>query len=178
MQYSPDGRDWTDGPETSVFNAIREGGPPNLWDPLDVPDRRIKAYGRVYTANARSCGVMWSSDLLHWGGVGALPGPGPPIRHAAGGDPRRSAASPSLSGCLRRERGGPALLLRSEYCRGSVSVRLLAVHVRSPQDFALAVSRDGLNFTRVKNGESTLPAGPLGAWDSYGSHEQVAPARR
>lgn len=31
---------------------------------------------------------------------------------------------------------------------------------------ALAVSRDGLNFTRVKNGSRTLPVGPAGAWDS------------
>jgi len=33
-------------------------------------------------------------------------------------------------------------------------------------EFALAVSRDGLNFTRVKNGQRTLPVGPPGSWDS------------
>jgi hypothetical protein len=33
-------------------------------------------------------------------------------------------------------------------------------------EFALAVSRDGLNFTRVKNGGRTLAVGPPGSWDS------------
>lgn len=33
-------------------------------------------------------------------------------------------------------------------------------------DGALAVSRDGLNFTRVKNGGRTFPVGPAGSWDS------------
>jgi hypothetical protein len=33
-------------------------------------------------------------------------------------------------------------------------------------DVGLAVSRDGFNFTRVKNGERSLCVGPPGAWDS------------
>jgi len=33
-------------------------------------------------------------------------------------------------------------------------------------ELALAVSRDGFNFTRVRNGSRTLPVGPAGAWDS------------
>src|SRR5215471_13776687 len=31
---------------------------------------------------------------------------------------------------------------------------------------ALAVSRDGFNYTRVQNGEFILPRRPAGAWDS------------
>ena len=70
VQYSPDGEQWTEGPEVSVMNALRENSMPNLWDTLDIPERRLKTYGRAYTVNARSCGVMWTSgDLLHWAGL-------------------------------------------------------------------------------------------------------------
>ena len=164
--YSPDGDHWTDGPEVSILNAIYEGGTPNLWDTLDIPDRRIKIYGRVFSTNARSCGMMWSKDLLHWEGAEhpldpddpygkPLPKPGAgPLRGQIFLDACAGKGEDQLYSCTVRIVEGLYMCL---YWPCSFEHRY---------DGALAVSRDGFNFTRVKNGGRTLPVGPAGAWDS------------
>ena len=183
VQYSPDGKKWTDGPETSILNGIREGGSPNLWDPLDLPERRIKIYGRVYTSNARSCGMMWSSDLLRWAGGENFLDPDDPY-----------GAPPALTPANRPVKD--AYTMRAQVfldaCAGKGEDQIYNCDVAiveglyfcnywpcTPEhrmDIALAVSRDGLNFTRIKNGERLLPVGPAGAWDS-GYIFQVLPRR-
>jgi len=164
--YSPDARNWTDGPEVSVLNAMYEGGTPNLWDPLDAPERRIKIYGRVFSSNSRSCGMMWSQDLIHWEGAEHNLDPDDPYGKPPG--------NPS-TGPLRGQIFLDACAGKGEDQIYSCRVRIveglyLCVYwpcsFENRYDGALAVSRDGLNFTRVKNGGRTLPVGPAGAWDS------------
>ncbi|NUQ66014.1 MAG: hypothetical protein HUU20_26435 [Pirellulales bacterium] len=163
--YSPDGRNWSDGPEVSVLNAIFEGGTPNLWDPLD-PERPIKIYGRVFSSNSRSCGMMWSKDLLHWEGAEHYLDPDDPYGKPPG--------NPS-TGPLRGQIFLDASAGKGEDQIYSCQIRVvdgLYLCIYWPCSFehrydgALAVSRDGLNFTRVKNGGRTLPVGPAGSWDS------------
>lgn len=164
--YSPDGKTWKDGPEVSVLNALYEGAGPNLWDTLDIPERRIKAYGRVFTANSRSCGMMWTHDLVHWHGA----------EHFL--DPDQPYAKPPGTTSIGPLRGQVFL----DACAGKNEDQIYSARVTIvdglyfcvywPCSFdhryetALAVSRDGFNFTRVKNGSRTLPVGPAGAWDS------------
>ncbi len=173
VQYSPDGKHWTDGPETSVFNAIREGGRPNLWDTLDIPERRIKVYGRVYTASGRSCGMMWSSDLLRWAGAENFLDPDdpygtPPVTTPAGRpveDAYTVRAQVFLDACAGK---GENEIYDSHVAivEGLYLCQYVPCDTEMHMEWELAVSRDGFNFTRVKNGEKTLPVGPPGSWDA------------
>ncbi|NUQ65801.1 MAG: hypothetical protein HUU20_25325 [Pirellulales bacterium] len=174
VQYSPDGQRWTDGPEVSVLNAMREGASPNLWDPLDIPERRIKIYGRVYSPSFRSCGVIWTADLVHWGGLENFldaddPYGRPPAITPADNRPVEQKYT------MRGQVFLDACAGKGEdqiYSQDVVIVEGLYLCFYWPctpehrMDVALAVSRDGLNVTRVKNGTRTLPVGPAGAWDS------------
>ncbi len=166
IRYSPDGKQWTDGPEISVTNAVYEGATLNLFDPLDLPERRFKIYGRVFSVNSRSCGVMWSGDLLHWEGAEHFLDPDDPY----GKPPGQTSIGP-----MRGQVFLDACAGKGEDQIYSCQVRIeegLYVGIYWPCTFehryegALIVSRDGLNFTRVKNGERTLPVGTAGAWDS------------
>ena len=171
VQYSPDGKQWIDGPEVSVLNALRENAMPNLWDTLDIPERRLKTYGRAYTANARSCGVMWTSgDLLHWAGLEHFLDPDdpygtPPVLAPGSSKPYTMRAQIFLDACA----GKGEDQIYSWDVKIVEGLYLCGYWPCTPEhrmDYTLAVSRDGLNFTRVKNGERTLPVGPAGAWDS------------
>jgi hypothetical protein len=166
VRYSPDGKHWTDGPEVSILKGIFEAERPNLWDPLDIPERRIKVYGRIFSQNSRSCGMMWSSDLIHWHGAEHYLDPDSPYD---------KPPANSGQGALRGQIFLDACAGKGEDQIYMSSVRIvdgLYLCIYWPCSFehrydgALAVSRDGFNFTRVKNGSRTLPVGPAGAWDS------------
>jgi hypothetical protein len=164
--YSADGQHWTDGPEISALNAIYEGGTPNLWDPLDIPERRIKVYGRVYSSNSRSCGLMWTDDLLHWHGA---------EHHLDPDNPYVKRPAKTSQGPLRGQifldacagKGEDQIYVGDVHrCEGLYLCLYWPCSAEHRIDGALAVSRDGLNFTRVQNGSRTLPVGSAGAWDS------------
>jgi hypothetical protein len=164
--YSPDGQHWADGPEISVLNAIYEGGTPNLWNPLDIAERRIKVYGRVFSSNSRSCGMMWTKDLIHWEGA---------EHHLDPDNPYGKPPTKTSQGPLRGQIFLDACAGKGEdqiYSTGVALVEGLYLCFYWPCsaehriDGALAVSRDGFNFTRIENGSRTLPVGPAGAWDS------------
>ncbi len=164
--FSPDGEHWTDGPELSILNAIYECGLPNLWDPMDIPERRFKIYGRVYSSNSRSCGLMWSKDLIHWEGA---------EHHLDPDDPYGTPPSITTQGALRGQVFLDASAGKGEDQIYNPEVRIvegLYMCIYWPcsyehrYDGALAVSRDGINFTRVKNGSRALSVGPAGVWDS------------
>jgi hypothetical protein len=183
VQYSPDGRQWTEGPETSVLNALREGASPNLWDPLDIPERRIKIYGRAYTSNFRSCGMMWSSDLLRWGGGENFLDPDdpygtPPVLTPAGRPVQEAytlRGQVFLDACAGK---GEDQIYSADVAivEGLYLCQYWPCTPDHHMDVALAVSRDGLNFTRIKNGERILPVGPGGSWDA-GYIFQIQPVR-
>ncbi len=172
VQYSPDGEQWGEPVVTSAVEAMREGGRPGFYDPAD-PERPIRIYSRVYTETGRSWGVIWSRDLMHWSGLEHLLDPD---------DPYGSASSESGIGPTDKR-----YTMRGQVYMDSVAGKgedeIYATSVRFAEglyfcfywpgrtgrpltDVGLAVSRDGFNFTRVKNGERVLPVGPPGAWDS------------
>ncbi len=172
VEYSSDGDTWTDKTPTTAAESIRERGQPNLFLPQD-PERPIRTYNRVYTETGRAWGVIWSSDLLHWGGMEHLLDVDDPYGAKA------AEVAIGNSGKHYNMRG--QVYLDSVAGKGEEEIYGSTVHVaeglyfcfywpgrhgRPLTDVGIAVSRDGFNFTRVKNGERTLSLGPPGAWDS------------
>ena len=172
MEYSPDGANWTDRTETTAVESMREGGRPSVFIPED-PERPIRIYSRVYTETGRSWGVIWSRDLLRWGGMEHLLDVDDPY----GTNPAEDTIG--VTGKRYAMRG--QVYMDSVAGKGEDEIYASSVRVaeglyfcfywpgrqgRPLTDVGIAVSRDGFNFTRVKNGERTLPVGPPGAWDS------------
>ncbi len=172
VEYSPDGTQWTEQVQTTATEAMRERGRPSFFDPAD-PERPIRIYSRVYTETGRSWGVIWTRDLTSWSGLEHLLDPD---------DPYGSAPAQSGIGST-----GKSYTMRGQVYMDSVAGKgedeIYATSVRVAEglyfcfywpgrtgrpltDVGLAVSRDGFNFTRVKNGERVLPVGPPGAWDA------------
>lgn len=172
VEYSPDGEQWGEPTVVSAVEAMREGGRPSFFDAAD-PERPIRIYSRVYTETGRSWGVIWSRDLAHWSGLEHLLDPD---------DPYGSASSESGIGSTdKRYTMRGMVYLDSVAGKGEDEIYATSVRFaeglyfcfywpgrtgRPLTDVGLAVSRDGFNFTRVKNGERVLPVGPPGAWDS------------
>jgi len=172
VEYSPDGRKWTKGAQTTAAEAMREGGRPGFFDATD-PERPIRTYGRVYTETGRSWGVTWTKDLVHWAGLEHLLDPDDPY----GKTPAESGiGSTGKNYAMRGQVYLDAVAGKGEDEIYASSVRKAeglyfcfywpGSQGRPLTDVGLAVSRDGFNFTRVKNGERILPVGPPGAWDS------------
>jgi len=171
LEHSPDGRQWTRGPQLTAPEAMREQGQPNLYEAHD-PARPLRIYSRVYTETGRSWGVIWSSDLEHWSGLEHLLDPDEPY-----------ARVPATE---RIGNTGKAYTMRGQIFLDAVAGKgedeIYAASVRKAEglyfcfywpgrqgrplsDIGIAVSRDGFNFSRVKNGQRSLPLGPPGAWD-------------
>lgn len=172
VEHSADGKTWRKGPAATAAEALRERGLPGFFDPLD-PERPIRTYSRVYTETGRSWGVAWTKDLLQWAGLEHLLDPDDPY----GRPPAESKIGNTGKSYTMR---GQVFL---DSCAGKNEDEIYATSVRRAEDLyfcfywpgrpgrpladvGLAVSRDGFNFTRVKNGERVLPLGPPGAWDS------------
>lgn len=172
VEYSPDGEQWTGRVPTTAAEAMRERARPNFHDPTD-PERPIRVYSRVYTETGRSWGVIWSRDLLNWSGLEHLLDPDDPY----GTEPAHSPIGPTDKTYTMRGQ----IFIDSVAGRGEDEIYAATPrfaeglyfcfywpgrHGRPLTDVGLAVSRDGFNFTRVRNGERVLPAGPPGAWDA------------
>jgi hypothetical protein len=172
VEHSADGKTWQKGSDATAAEALREGGQPGFFDPLD-PERPIRTYSRVYTETGRSWGVAWTKDLLQWAGLEHLLDPDDPYA-------RKPAESKIGNTGKSYTMRGQVFL---DSCAGRNEDEIYATSVRRAEglyfcfywpgkpgrplaDVGLAVSRDGFNFTRVKNGERVLPLGPPGAWDS------------
>ncbi len=172
VEFSADGKTWQKGPSSTAAEALRERGQPGFFDPRD-PERPIRTYSRVYTETGRSWGVAWTKDLLHWAGLEHLLDPDNPYG--------RLPAESKIGNT------GKSYTMRGQIFLDSVAGKnedeIYAASVKKAEglffcfywpgkpgrplaDIGLAVSRDGFNFTRVKNGERILPLGPPGAWDS------------
>ncbi|HUS81116.1 MAG TPA: hypothetical protein VM283_07590 [Armatimonadota bacterium] len=172
VEYSPDGTQWTERVQTTAAEAMRENARPSFFDPMD-PERPIRIYSRVYTETGRSWGVIWTRDLVSWSGLEHLLDPDDPY-----------GTAPAQSGIGST---GKSYTMRGQVYMDSVAGKgedeIYATSVRFAEglyfcfywpgttgrpltDVGLAVSRNGFNFTRVKNGERVLPVGPPGAWDA------------
>ncbi len=170
VEYSSNGNDWKQGSEVSAVTAMREQAKPSVWIAND-PERPLRIYGRVYTETGRSWGVIWSKDLLHWGGLEHLLNPDDPYEESAA-LVKRDFIDYAMRGQPYID-SGPGKnedeIYGSEvrYAHGLYFCYYWpGVPGRPLADVGLAVSRDGFNFTRVKNGERILPVGPPGSWDS------------
>lgn len=172
MEFSPDGKAWTRGPQVTAVEALRERAQPNLFDAAD-PERPLRVYSRVYTETGRSWGVAWTRDLARWSGVEHLVDPDEPYTKPAAISP---IGNTGKSYTMRGQVFLDAVAGKNEDEIYAASVkRAEGLHVcfywpglpgRPIADIGLAVSRDGFNFTRVQNGKRVLPLGPPGSWDS------------
>ena len=172
VEYSSDGTTWAERVETTATEAMRERGRPSFFDPMD-PERPIRIYSRVYTETGRSWGVIWTRDLVNWAGMEHLLDVDDPY----GKTPAQSGiGSTGKNYTMRGQVYLDSVAGKGENEIYASSPRLAeglyfcfywpGVPGRPLADVGVAVSRDGFNFTRVKNGERTLPLGPPGAWDS------------
>lgn len=172
LEHSPDGRQWTRGPALTAPEAMRERAQPGFYDAED-PERPIRTYSRVYTETGRSWGVIWTRDLTHWSGLEHLLDPDDPY----GKEPEMDRIGTTGKDYTMR---GQIFL---DAVAGKNEDEIYAAIVRHAEglyfcfywpgqqgrplaDVGIAVSRDGFNYSRVKNGERILSLGPPGAWDS------------
>jgi len=172
IEYSPDGKTWTKGPDTTAPEVTRERAQPGFFEATD-PERPIRIYSRVYTETGRSWGTIWTKDLRHWSGMEHL---------LDVDDPYGKASDMNLIGNT-----GKSYTMRGQIFLDAVAGKgedeIYAASVKKAEglyfafywpgtqgrpltDVGIAVSRDGYHFTRVKNGQRILPLGPPGAWDS------------
>lgn len=175
LEYSVDGKRWGEQMPTTAMDAMRERAMPGFFDSTD-PERPIRIYSRVYTETGRSWGVIWSRDLVKWSGLEHLLDPDDPYSKKPAG-----VAIGDIGKTGKRYTMRGQVYLDSVAGKGEDEIYASSVQLaegiyfcfywpgaqgRPLTDVGLAVSRDGFNFTRVKNGERVLPVGPPGAWDS------------
>lgn len=151
---------------------MRERARPGFYDAED-PERPIRTYSRVYTETGRSWGVIWTRDLTHWSGLEHLLDPEAPYDKEPAID---HIGTTGKDYTMRGQIFLDAVAGKSEDEIYAASVRRAeglyfcfywpGQQGRPLSDVGIAVSRDGFNFSRVKNGERILPLGPPGAWDS------------
>jgi hypothetical protein len=157
--YSPDGIRWQTFPERPAFGAKRS---PFGWicanehhslvdDPAD-PERRWKSYTQVDSAaytddpvlarfHKRAIGLCYSADFEHWSEHPTLI-----LDPSDGKEDQDHEASVTLY------HGYYVMIYDFMYACTSC-------------DLELAVSRDGINFTRVLNGRKVVPLGRRGEFD-------------
>lgn len=172
LEYSPDGARWVKDRSLTATEAMRERAVPKLYMKGD-PERPIRIYGRVYTETGRSWGVIWSKDLQHWSGLEHLLDPDDPYGQLPAMDRIGTTGKEyTMRGQIFLDavagQGEDEIYAASvQYTEGLYFCFYWPGHQGRPlTDVGIAVSRDGFNFTRVKNGERILPLGPPGAWDS------------
>ncbi|RKX33352.1 MAG: hypothetical protein DRP71_10505 [Verrucomicrobia bacterium] len=164
--YSGDSLHWTVAEDiTDQAPTSDHGAGPSYKDPYDFPERRYKSTHRAYNLTGRALGMSYSAELLGpWKGFEDVldyydPYENPP--HIV----------KVRSGWLIFEAGGG--IGEDQVYGGGVrledSVYLLQyapVYFDGRYSTAFAISRDGLNFYRIKNGENSLPPSGAGNWDS------------
>jgi hypothetical protein len=165
IAYSPDGIHWTYGEDTVNLTAVLEGGGPAFRDELDIPERRFKAVGRTISQNHRSLGMMWSPDLIHWYGDEAILDIDDPYGKPAMQWRGRNVAGRMLDPA--GDKAGDQIYWGTVWIESGIYMCLYApFRYDGGYQAALAMSRDGLNYVRIRNGDFILPRGPAGAWDS------------
>jgi hypothetical protein len=165
IAYSSDGIHWEFGQETVNLTSMLEGGGPCFRDELDVPERRFKAVGRTLSQGHRALGMMWSPDLIRWYGDEAILDVDDPY-----GKPAQQWRGRYVAGRIldpSGEKSGDQIYWGTVWIDNGLYLCLYATsQYDGGYQAAVAVSRDGYNYTRIKNGEFILPRGPAGAWDS------------
>ena len=165
LEYSPDALHWRPSEETTNLTSMLEGGGPSFRDELDIPERRFKSIGRTISQGHRALGMLWSSDLIHWYGDEAIldvTDPyGKPAEQWRGRYVARRILDPS------GDKAGDQIYWGTVWIENGIYLCLYApFQYDGGYQAALAMSRDGLHYVRIRNGDLILPRGPAGAWDS------------
>jgi|GEM_PF-4444537 len=163
--YSPDGWNWTQGPEAVNNIHLNETHIPNLYDPWDVPERRFKIYGRTTTEQGRTLAMLWSGDMIHWHGDHE-----PVVREDPYSRPAAQRAAPVREAFITLE--GSASTSESEhyYCTpwleaGHYMLLHANLHADGHKSVRIAFSRDGFHFKRLGDQE-IFDVGIPGTFDS------------
>ena len=162
VQYSPDGKRWTDGPEISRLQCDPGRRPPQPLGSARCPGAANQSVRpRLYGQRALLRRDVVAGAGIHWNGAENFLDPDNPYGNPPGGTvvgPMR--AQVFLDACAGKGEGIRFTTRACASSKGCIFATMLPCTFDHRFDVALAVSRDGLNFTRVKNGESTLPVGP------------------
>jgi hypothetical protein len=165
IAYSPDSIHWEYGQETVNLTSLLEGGGPSFRDDLDIPERRFKAVGRTISQGHRSLGMMWSPDLIHWYGDEAILDVNDPY-----GQPAQQWRGRYVAGSIldpSGDKAGDQIYWGNVWIENGLYLSLYAPYqFNGGYQAAFAMSRDGFNYMRIKNGHFIIPRGPAGAWDS------------
>jgi hypothetical protein len=165
MAYSPDALHWRFSEETRDLTSVLEGGGPSFRDDLDIPERRFKSIGRTISQGHRALGMMWSSDLIHWYGNEAILDAKDPY-----GKPAQQWRGRYVAGRIldpSGDKAGDQIYWGTVWIEDGIYLCLYApFQYDGGYQAALAMSRDGIHYMRIKNGELILPRGRAGAWDS------------
>jgi hypothetical protein len=165
IAYSADAVHWEFGQDTVNLTSLLEGGGPAFRDETDIPERRFKAVGRTMSESHRALGMMWSPDLIHWYGDEAVLDVEDPYGRPADQWRGRYVANRILD--PSGEKGGDQIYWGNIWIENGLYMCLYApLQYDGGYQGSLAVSRDGFNYMRIRNGQFLLPRGPAGAWDS------------
>jgi|GEM_PF-2323103 len=166
FMVSPDAIHWTEICEMENMHCMHEAGGPTFRDPYDVPERRFKAIGRTCCDEGRGAGMMWSADCVHWEGYEAFLDIDDPYGQPAGVWRGRYNAHRYLHPCGER-RGQQQIYWNTVWIEHGLYMGLYSpMHWDGGYDMALAVSRDGYQWTRVCGSEPLLEREPVGMRES------------
>ncbi len=166
--YSSDETHWVideDITGTDKAPSSDHGAGPSYEDPYDFPERRFKSLHRNYNLSGRALGMSYAPTLQGpWKGFENILDYYEPYKYPPHGDRQRG-------GWLILEGGGgigeDQVYGGSGWLEDKVyMISYVPVYFDGRYDMSLAMSRDGLNFYRIKNGQSSLSPSGAGNWDS------------
>ena len=171
FNFSPDGIHWPKQ-APKYRNVTAEMEVHSFYrDPYDVPARRWKIVGQGMSPAGRTIAIQWSSDLIDWRGRARVMDPtalDAPASEAAYGkailDPVGGDEGQIYMGSAWVENGMTLCLCEPMMPDG-------------PYDLALATSRDGIHFSRIRPTERVIAVGAAGEWDSGIIAFSTAPVR-
>ena len=154
LAFSPDGIHWTASGDNPLWNRGRAGEPDSniaengiyVYDPEDPnPERRFKSYPQtVDDGGERTIGLMFSADGIHF---------------------QRYGNNPVMDARLGVEK--QTHLMEVLFRRHGVLIGVYGRYLEDDRtDAALAVSRDGVNWVRVKDEVPLIPNGKPGSFDA------------
>jgi hypothetical protein len=166
--YSSDEIHWVideDLTGTDKAPSSDHGAGPSYEDPFDFPERRFKSIHRAYNLSGRAVGMSYAPAIDGpWTGYEDVLDYYDPYKYPPHGDRQRS-------GWLILEAGGG--VGEDQVYGGSGRIeddiyflRYVPVSFDGRYSMSLAMSRDGVNFYRIKNGDSSLSPSGAGNWDS------------
>jgi hypothetical protein len=176
--YSADGIHWKVEEDITGRSPVSDHSVgPSYKDPYDIPERRYKSIHRAYNLSGRAIGMSYAAQVTGpWKGFENV------LDYAS---PYREPPYPTKvrSGWLVLEAGGGIGEDQIYGARvwiedGIYLMGYSACYFDGRYAFSLAMSRDGLNFYRIENGDSSLMVSPAGNWDSGIIAAVAAPIKR